>query len=187
MTMRTIVANADLNCSAGKVSAGDAIAMIETDLEVGELVSLLRRSDMTTVVGERDQADGNQDDGEPDAEDADPPAAMTVDSPETAQVKPTDKIDDDSNVPPADDGQANNPPDGQANNPSDDQAEQDDDESPPLADVLEEEHAEFLASVNVRTIAELEAWIATGHRPSEIKGIGPKGEADILAATGLSL
>ncbi len=56
-----------------------------------------------------------------------------------------------------------------------------------LADLIESKPAKLLAEndPSITTVGELAAWIALGNRPSQVSGIGPTTESEILAATGL--
>lgn len=69
-----------------------------------------------------------------------------------------------------------------------------DDQSPdpltrPLADLIESKPAKLLADndPSINTVGELAAWIALGNRPSQVSGIGPATESEILDATELKL
>ena len=181
MMRHVLIATADFHTSAGPVTAGEPIAMIETELELGQISSLLRARHLVTVETEdldpplESEADATANDGPSDPAGSDAPSDS--DEPTGDDAQPGDAPGNDSS----------DAPEGGADQPAADPPAAGGDDSPKLDKLIEAKPAKLLAAENVFTVADLKAWIAKGNHPAQLNGIGDVTEGEILEATKLSL
>lgn len=158
MKTLTVVATSDFNVGQQAFAAGELVATIQTDLEVGELTSLLRNASMVAVQTEY----------EPEAKK--PKKQVTTKTPDATVSPANDAPGVNAVVAPND---ANSVPEG-------DQRE--------LSTVIDKKSARLLyEQADLTTVDDLRKWLAAGNDPVAINGIGNSMAAKLLEDTGLSV